>query len=468
MKKLTLFLCLFSFVFQLQAQEQEKPSPILFIYDASGSMWGKMGNKTKKEIASDVLSSAVNNLPENQNVGLMAYGHRKKGDCRDVEMLVELNNDSKTKVNTAVKGITPLGKTPLAFSAIQAINSLKDSKIKATIILITDGEESCDGNICEVVKAAKAEGIDFKLHIVGFGLKEGDTEQLKCAAKAGDGQYYDANDASGLSEVLNEATTETIDDPPGNFSVYAIKNGEPIDAWVKAYKVGTKEDVDMKRTYKDTTLLYLPPGKYDLEVNPLEGSDVAAITIEIESKADETGHQTVSFDAAKLQVKALNNGEGWDATVRVYVSSSGKLAAQTRTYARSSEMEINPGTYDLEFLALSNMKGTDVKHRVKGVKINAGEQKSVEHNFESGVAMIGVKSGEELVDATVYLKEVSSGTAIGGGRTYTSPNNNPKKFILNPGTYSVTITTLGKHKGKKETFSITVKAGETVEKIITY
>jgi len=124
--------------------------------------------------------------------------------------------------------------TPLAYAASQVIDGLRKSKKKATIILITDGIESCNGNICEVVTAAKKEGIDFRLHIVGFGLKANENEQLRCAANAGEGKYYDAADASGLSDVMNDATAETVDKPKGNVSVYAVKNGVAIDAWVKA------------------------------------------------------------------------------------------------------------------------------------------------------------------------------------------------------------------------------------------
>src|SRR5690606_17810071 len=100
-------------------------------------------------------------------------------------------------------------------------------------ILITDGIESCDGDICQIVTSAKKSGIDFKFHIVGFGLKDDDKKQLKCAAQAGNGKYYDAEDADGLRDVLTEATTKTVDKPKENFSVYALKNGQPVDAWVK-------------------------------------------------------------------------------------------------------------------------------------------------------------------------------------------------------------------------------------------
>jgi len=469
MKQLAILLCLFGFVFQINAQEQDVPSPILFIYDASGSMWGKLQDKTKKEIASKVLSTSVNNLPDNQNIGLIAYGHRRKGDCNDIEFLVDLKNNSKDKVTKAVKGINPLGRTPLARSATMAINYLRNSETKATIILITDGIESCDGNICDVVSEAKTEGIDFKLHIVGFGLKEGEAKQLKCAAEAGGGHYYDAADARGLGDVLNEATASTIDKPNENFSVYTVKNGIAIDALVKAYDIIAKRKPISVRTYQDTAYFYLPPSTYNFEVSPLENSDVDMITVtNIESFEDKIVHKTISFDGGKLDVTVTNNNnEGWDTVVKMHEKGTKKVVAQTRTYGRTQAMEVNPGVYDVTFQALT-MKGLETFYTLENVEVKAGENSLIKHNFKTGIVMIGVKSGNELVDAAVNFTEVNTKTWITGKRTYTSEANNPKKFLLNPGTYTVKIQTLGKHKGKTETFIITVKAGETVEKIISY
>lgn len=465
--KITSILCLL-FQVHIQLTAQDESSPIMFIYDGSGSMWGQIEGVTKKEIAAEVLSTAVNNLSETQKVSLMAYGHRKKADCNDVEVIVDLNNTSKDQVIQAVNDINPLGKTPLAHSATLAINSLRDSQTKATIILVTDGIESCDGNICEVVAKAKAEGIDFKFHIVGFGLKEGETEQLKCAASAGGGQYYDAADAEGLNKVLYTATTETIDDPPGNFSIYATKNGEPVDAWIVAYKIGTKDKVAGSRTYGDSAFVYLAPGEYDIAVQPLENTDISGTTITVKAQEGETGHQTVSFDGATVSVKTTNNNEDWDAVVKMYHIPSGKVASTSRTYGKVQAMEVNPGIYDIRFDAL-RMKGAETTYTIENVEIKAGETKSLSHNFKSGIARIGVSStGGELVDATIKFTEVNSGKNIDSGRSYTNENSNPQNFILSPGSYSVKVVTLGKHKGNSDTFTIIVNAGVTTEKLLTF
>ncbi len=469
MKKILPLLLAFSVLFDLNAQKNATLSPIVFIYDASGSMMGRIQGKTKMEIASAVLSKAVNDLEDNQGIGLVAYGHRKKEDCKDVEFLVPLEKGTKTDVYQSLKTITPLGSTPLAYSALQVIEQLRKTKIKATIILLTDGIESCGGNICDVIRAAKKEGIDFKLHIIGFGLKEGETEQLKCAAEAGEGEYYDAADADGLGDVLTAATNTTVDDSTGNLTLYAVKNGKPVDAIVKAVKAGTKTAILIKRTYRDTALIYLPPGKYDLEATPLEGSNIEGIIVTgVESFSDSIAHQTISFDGGKILATALNNGEGWDAVIRVTSKTTGKVAVQGRTYGRVKELEVNPGIYEVYLEALTEMSGLEKQFTIDNVIVKAGESVSIEHNFTSGIAMIGATSGTTLIDALVTIKEGKTKKNIAGKRTYTSSSSNPRKFLLNPGTYEVTVAALGNHSGKKSTFTLTITQGQTFEKTIGF
>lgn len=458
---LSLFLC----VFHSNAQENESPSPIIFIYDASGSMWGQMEGKTKMEIASTVLSSSLENLPVNQKIGLVAYGHRKKGDCKDVEFLVDVSNGTKSQVNTALKEIKPLGMTPLAYSATQVIDKLRISKEKATIILVTDGIESCNGNICDVITAAKKEGIDFKLHIIGFGLKEGETEQLKCAAKAGDGNYYDAADAGGLGDVLNEATAQTVDTPKGNVSVYAVKNGIAIDAWVKAYDVIGKRAPISVRTYRDTAYFYLPPSKYNLEVAPLEGSDVKMVTVEgVQSFEDKIVHQTISFDGGKIGITTTSNGKNWDCMVKV-IDANGKVAASLRSYNEPKEVEVNPGTYKVSIQALGDMKGMETYTEIEGVTVNAGSTTPISHGFSTGTAFIDAKGGGNSIDSVVTIDDASSGKNVAGGRTY----NRGKEFLLNPGTYKVKVAPLGDFKDRKaQTFTIEIKKGEATNKTLNF
>ncbi len=454
-----------SFCFQGIAQTSSTPSPIIFIYDASGSMWGQMQGKTKMEIASQVLSSSVEKLPEDQNIGLVAYGHRSKGDCKDVEFLVEMEDGTKSKINSALQSIKPLGKTPLAYSANLVIDKLKSSNKKATIILVTDGIESCDGNICDVIKTAKEEGLDFRLHIIGFGLKDSETEQLRCAASAGDGQYYDAADASDLGTVLNEATSETIDKPKGNVSVYAVKNGTAIDAWVRAYDVVAKREPISVRTYGDTAYFYLPPSTYNLEVKPLEGSDVNMQTVTgVQSFDEKIVHQNINFDGGKIGITTTNNGSNWDCIVKV-MNQDGKEVAALRTYQEPKEVEVNPGTYKIIIQALEGMKGLNTSTEIDSIKVEAGETTPVSYAFETGTALIDAKADGNSIDSVVTITESSSNKNVAGGRTY----DRGKEFLLNPGIYKVKVAPLGNYKDRQaQTFSIEIKKGDATTKTVNF
>lgn len=468
MKPLLTFLAILFFSLSGLTQDSKETSPILFIYDASGSMWAAMEGKTRVEIAREVLSASVSKLPENQQIGLIAYGHRQKGDCKDVEYLVDLANTDKEKVSNTIQGIKPLGMTPLAYSASLAIEDLKKSGQKATVILVTDGIESCDGNICEVVEQAKAAGIDFKLHIIGFGLKEEETAQLRCAAAAGGGQYFDAKDSAGLVGSLDEATSETVDSPPGNYGIKVTLNGQLIDALVQVLEPGTNKKVSLKRTYRDSVLLALPEGKSDLLVTALENTDLKPILLSnVSADPDHITYRAVSFDGGKMLWNVTNNGEPWDATVNIYEAETKKGVAGGRTYNRTKEFDLSPGIYDVQILALvmSGEKG----HRRENVEVKAGEKLELAFDYKTGIAKIGALRGSDLVDATVTIKDAATKANIAGMRTYTSSSSNPREFILTPGEYEVTVTAVSKElAGKKEVFLMKILAGETFEKTINF
>ena len=468
--RLLIWLFMYCFVVLVQAQPATSgaTAPIIFIYDASGSMWGQINGTTKVEIAREVLSETIDGLDSDQRIGLVAYGHRQEGDCEDVEYLVDMSNTSKETVKIQLNAIKPLGRTPLAYSAVQVIDQLNSSSESATIILITDGIESCDGDLCAVIQKAREAGIDFRMHIVGFGIEGEDLAQLKCAAQAGNGTYYDAADAAELGAVLEEATAQTIDEPDYNLAVFTTKNGDPIDSWVRAFKAGTREELGGTRTYRDTGFTSLPAGTYDLEIRPLENSDVGAqLLTGVQISESAMTFRSVGFDAGTIGVSTLMNGAGWDATVNITYSESGKSASGGRTYGQTKFYDVDPGTFDIKLTCL-RINGLDVTESIAGITVAPGDTTLIEHNFETGIARIGATSSNGLMDATVNIVEKQSGKSVGGSRTYTSESSNPKEFLLNPGDYTVTLVGVREFKGEKRTFEMSIAPGSTFEKIVMF
>jgi hypothetical protein len=181
---------------------------VMFILDGSGSMWGQAGGQTKIEAAKAVMAQVVPALPDGVNAGLTVYGHRQKGDCADIETMIPSTSSDRQGLLAAVNGVSPKGKTPIADSIKLVADALKTREAETTIVLVSDGEETCNDDPCGVVRALKESGIKFVLHVVGFGVDDQTKEQLACLAEAGGGQYFPASDAATLLSALDTVTQE--------------------------------------------------------------------------------------------------------------------------------------------------------------------------------------------------------------------------------------------------------------------
>ena len=73
---------------------------------------------------------------------------------------------------TAVDDLQPRGATPLTQAVIAAAEQLDYENNQATVILVSDGEESCGADPCAMAKALEEKGIDLTVHVVGFGIDQ--------------------------------------------------------------------------------------------------------------------------------------------------------------------------------------------------------------------------------------------------------------------------------------------------------
>src|SRR5688500_19242688 len=81
----------------------------ILILDASGSMWGQVEGQTKIAAARRAVDSILSKWRPSDRLGLIAYGHRAKGDCRDIEMIVPVSRFDPARIRAAVNGLTPKG-----------------------------------------------------------------------------------------------------------------------------------------------------------------------------------------------------------------------------------------------------------------------------------------------------------------------------------------------------------------------
>lgn len=177
---------------------------VMVVLDGSGSMWGQIEGEAKISIARRVLSEVLGSVGDDIELGLMAYGHRREGDCSDIELIVPPGPGNGPAIGAAAEAISPLGKTPLTESVRQAAEALSYADERATVILITDGIETCEADPCALADELAATGVDFRTHVVGFGLSPEEGRQVACLAERTGGLYLPADDAEGLQTVLSE------------------------------------------------------------------------------------------------------------------------------------------------------------------------------------------------------------------------------------------------------------------------
>lgn len=177
---------------------------VVIVLDASGSMWAQIDGKPKLEIARESLRTVLQSVPADKEIGFMAYGHREKGSCEDIELIVPPQAGSAGAVSTAADSLKFIGKTPLTSAVRQAAEALKYTEDKATVILITDGLETCKGDPCALGKELRAAGVDFTVNVVGFGLTAEEGKQVACLADNTGGKYIQASDEKALQDALVE------------------------------------------------------------------------------------------------------------------------------------------------------------------------------------------------------------------------------------------------------------------------
>ena len=160
MKKIFLgFVLVFATLFT-SVMAEDTPRAVI-IFDASGSMWGQIKGVSKIEIARDALKNVVKEWNPDVELGLTVYGHRSKGDCNDIETIIPVGKIDKNRVIKTVMSIKPKGKTPISRSMRKVADEIKYTEEKATIILISDGKETCDPDPCGTAKELEKEGIVF-------------------------------------------------------------------------------------------------------------------------------------------------------------------------------------------------------------------------------------------------------------------------------------------------------------------
>eukprot|EP00903_Cladosiphon_okamuranus_P004071 g4069.t1 len=312
MRKSIRRLVILSLALALPSLAEPAATTNIVVFDASGSMWNKMEDSTRIEIAREVMSQFLEGYDTAQPLGVIAYGHRKRGDCEDIEILLSPGTIDPSAVSRQINSLLPRGKTPLAESLLRAGRLIPANSEDANILLITDGLETCGGDPCAVAKELIAEGIKVRAHVVGFGLTKAEADSLACIAHLTGGQIFNPSNGDELLDALKQSVAAAEEPAPApepageklfDVTVTLRDTGFGLPAgfmkWTATGEAGITRDLGSHEGHQLSTAL--PPGTWSLSAEGPEGSGAGNVVI--------TGpaRPYIDFTAAQVDAEILND-----------------------------------------------------------------------------------------------------------------------------------------------------------------
>lgn len=317
----------------LPAAAQERPN-LMIVFDGSGSMWGQVGGRPKIELARQALSSVLAEADAAMEIGMLAYGHRVRGQCSDIELMVPMGPAAQTvaPILEAANRMNPRGMTPLSDAVLIAAQRMGYTEQAATVVLLTDGIETCGGDPCALGRLLASEGIDFRAHVVGFDLTDDEQQQVACLAEETGGLFLAANSADELRAALAvtlaaepaalpepepEPEPEPVAAPrPVTLILRDVAGGpvltgrpfrtvefQPLDP---AAAPAGRLDLALNAPTERTGRVELLPGRYTLRlVRETQGREVIRVALPVEIPEGEGPHTVDLVIAARLQINGL-------------------------------------------------------------------------------------------------------------------------------------------------------------------
>jgi len=207
---------------KVYSAKQRPASHIVLALDASGSMAGKVGGKTKMAVAKIHAEGFLGALAKDLPVGLVVYGHKgnnkesgKEESCASYDWAHRVGA-SRRKIGKSIKSVKPTGWTPLAgvldYLKTELVDLPKNRKDKdgkgnsvPVVYMVSDGKETCGGDPVAAAKALHESGVKATINVIGFDVDAETRAQLKEISDAGGGQFFPAKDANALRKQLEAA-----------------------------------------------------------------------------------------------------------------------------------------------------------------------------------------------------------------------------------------------------------------------
>jgi Ca-activated chloride channel homolog len=342
-----------------QPKEKEPPlTRILFIFDASQSMFARWQSDMRINIARNLLIELLDSLKntENTQLALRVYGHQRRfppQDCDDSKLEIPFSPNNIQQIKNRLRSITPRGTTPIAMSLERSQSDFPPcDNCRNIIVLITDGIEECGGDPCAVSRELQKQGITLKPFIIGIGRDF--RADFECV-----GQYFDATSEVEFRQSLNIVISQALDNTTAQINLLDV-NGLPTETNVPITLYDNTSGKIMEnfihtlnhRGWPDTIFYLDPLMTYKVKVHTMP-----PVILE-DVRVNPGKHNIVPIDAPQGSLTLLVGGST-QVAYRAIIRKSGEMETLT-TQAFGNTEKYLVGRYDLEILSLPRIIVSDL------------------------------------------------------------------------------------------------------------
>lgn len=216
-----------------QSAARGAPPPTAFVMDFSNTMNTAIGDRPRIDLTRDAIEAAMDEADPRIEVGVVAYGHRRAGDCRDVEAVVPLAPLDTEDFSTRIDPLDARGKASLDRALEAAAEMLAGIAGRSSIIVTAGAGDACGVDICARAAALEAERPALAIHVVGIGDDPAKLEPLQCLAEATGGLFQAAADAAAIDTAIRK-----VADGPAVAAINPTSRpGGPLDGRVFSWSV---------------------------------------------------------------------------------------------------------------------------------------------------------------------------------------------------------------------------------------
>ncbi|GHE57883.1 hypothetical protein GCM10018785_28750 [Streptomyces longispororuber] len=188
------------------------------VLDVSGSMRARdIDGKSRMAAAKQAFNEVLDATPEDVELGIRTLGATYRGDdrktgCKDTEQLYPVGPLDRRDAKTAVATLSPTGFTPIGPALLKAADDLEGGEGSRRIVLISDGEDTCQPlDPCEVAREIAAKGVNLTVDTLGLVPNTKMRAQLSCIAEATGGTYTSIRHTDELTDRVGQLVDRAAD-----------------------------------------------------------------------------------------------------------------------------------------------------------------------------------------------------------------------------------------------------------------